>query len=180
MLTKIYRQLRMKKASVVLIGMLLMIVSFQSAWAQKEKYHSIFIYNFSKYVKWPDAQNSGNFVIGVLGNSAIEKDLTAMASAKQVNGKKIEIRQFRSAAEVNGCHILYVAESESAKFDQVLTETGSQPVLLVTAKPGLAKKGAAINFVEVEGKIKFELNQKNAETRGLKVAGSLASLAIIV
>lgn len=170
----------MKKASVVLIGVLMIIVSFQSAWAQKEKYHSIFIYNFSKYVKWPDAQNSGKFVIGVLGTSAIQQDLKAMASTKQVNGMSIEIKQYSSAAEVGDCHILYVSASESAKFDQVLSKTKSKPVLVVTDKPGLAKKGAAINFVEVEGKIKFELSQKNAEANGLKVAGALASLAILV
>jgi hypothetical protein len=44
----------------------------------------------------------------------------------------------------------------------------------------MAGKGAAINFVEVDGKIKFELNEENAESRGLKIAGSLASLAILV
>jgi len=170
----------MKKANVVLIGLLMMIVSFQSALAQKEKYHSIFIYNFSKYVKWPDVQNSGKFVIGVLGASTIQKDLKVMAAAKQVNGKTIEVKQFNSVAEVSECHILYVSASESGKMNEIISKTKSQSVLIITDKPGLAKKGATINFVEVDGKIKFELNQKNAEARGLKVAGSLASLAILV
>lgn len=170
----------MKKASVVLIGIILMMTSTQSAWAQKEKYHSMFIYNFSKYVKWPDAQNSGKFVIGVLGNSAIQKDLKAMAATKQVNGMAIEVKQFSSAEEAGNCHILYVSASESAKLNQVLSYMESKAVLVVTNNPGLAEKGASINFVEVEGKIKFELNQKNAEAQGLKVAGSLASLAILV
>lgn len=170
----------MKKASVVLVGLFMMIVSFQSAWAQKERYHSIFIYNFSKYVKWPDAQNSGTFVIGVLGTSAIQNDLKAMAATKQVNGMTIEVKQFSSATEVSDCHILYVSASESAKLNQVLSNTKSKPVLVVTDNPGFAKKGAAINFVEVGGKIKFELSQKNAEANGLKVAGALASLAILV
>ena len=81
MLVKI-QTTNMKKVSVVLIG-ILMVASIQSTWAQKEKFHSIFIYNFSKYVKWPDAQNSGIFVIGVLGTSAIQKDLKKMAAAKK-------------------------------------------------------------------------------------------------
>lgn len=170
----------MKKVSVALIGLILFTTSIQSAMAQKEKYHSVFIYNFSKYVKWPDAQNSENFVIGVLGASAIQKDLEAMAAAKNVNGRTIEIKQFKSAEEVSDCHILYVAATASEKFNQVLSETNSKPILVVTDNPGFANKGAAINFIEVGGKIKFELNQKNVEKRGLKVAGSLASLAILV
>ena len=170
----------MRKASVVLVGILLMIVSFQSAWAQKEKYHSIFIYNFSRYVKWPDAQSSGIFVIGVLGKSAIQKDLETMATTKRANGMSIEIKNFSSIEEIQNCHILYVSTSESDKMEHVVSSTQNQSILIVTDNPGLAQKGAAINFVEVDGKIKFELNQQNAEVRGLKVAGSLASLAILV
>lgn len=170
----------MKKASVVLVGILMMIVSFQSAWAQKEKYHSIFIYNFSRYVKWPDAQSSGNFVIGVFGKSAIQKDLETMATTKRANGMSIEIKNFSSIKEIQDCHILYVSTSESDKMEQVVSSTQNQSILIVTDNPGLAQQGAAINFVEVDGKIKFELNQQNAEVRGLKVAGSLASLAILV
>ena len=170
----------MRKASVVLVGILLMIVSFQSAWAQKEKYHSIFIYNFSRYVKWPDAQSSGIFVIGVLGKSAIQKDLETMATTKRANGMSIEIKNFSSIEEIQNCHILYVSTSESDKMEHVVSSTQNQSILIVTDNPGLAQKGAAINFVEVDGKIKFELNQQNADVRGLKVAGSLASLAILV
>ncbi len=170
----------MKKISVVLIGMFLMIVTFQSAWVQKEKYHSIFIYNFCKYVKWPDNQGSGKFVIGVFGNSKIQKDLNSLAATKKINGMPIEVRRISSATEIGDCNILYVANSESGKIDKIISQTGNQSVLIVTDKPGLAQRGAVINFVEIDGKIKFELNQQNAESHGLKVAGSLASLAILV
>jgi hypothetical protein len=170
----------MKKASVVLVGALMMIMSFQSAWAQKEKFHSIFIYNFSKYVKWPDDQSSGKFVIGVFGNSSIRNDLEAMASAKKVNGVSIVVKQFNSTAGIDECNILYVSSTESERISEIIQATSSKPVLVVTDKPGMANKGAAINFVEQEGKVKFELNQQNAESRGLKVSGSLSSLAILV
>ena len=69
---------------------------------------------------------------------------------------------------------------KAQRLIRFLSRTKSKPVLVVTDNPGMAKKGASINFVEVEGKIKFELNQKNAEASGLKVAGALASLAILV
>jgi len=170
----------MKKAIVGLIGVTLLLFTFQSAWAQKERFHSIFLYNFSKYVKWPEGSGSGNFVIGVFGSSPIEKDLKAMVASKKVNGNPIEIKRFSTTSEIANCHILYVSASQSGRLDEIIDATKDKAVLLVTDKPGLAKKGAAINFVEKEGKIKFELNQTNAEARGLKVAGSLASLAIVV
>jgi hypothetical protein len=51
---------------------------------------------------------------------------------------------------------------------------------VVTDKPGMSGKGAAINFVELDGKIKFEINQQVTEAHGLKVSSSLTNLAIIV
>jgi len=157
-----------------------LVFTFSSANAQKEKFQSIFIYNFSKYVKWPDSMNAGKFVIGVIGSSAMQNELKTMAATKNVNGLPIEVRQFNSAAEVKDCHILYLASSESGKIDQIVAQTNGKSILIVTDKPGLAEKGASINFVEVDGKIKFELSHQNAEQRGLKVAGSLSSLAILV
>ena len=179
MTDKTRRIVKMKKLFFVAIGLML-IFSFTSAKAQKEKYHSLFIYNFSKYVKWPDDQQSGDFVIGVLGYSDIIKTLQSMAVNKKVNGSKIVIKQFNSVFDIKGCHILYVASSESGKMSQVISNTLDLPILIVSDKPGMAKKGAVINFVEREGKIKFELNQNYAESRGLKVSGSLISLAILV
>lgn len=171
---------KMKKASVALVGILLLIGSYQPLWAQKEKYHSIFLYNFSKYIKWPDSKNSDVFVIGVFGKSDIQKELKAMAASKKINGMSIEIRQFNSIADISGCHILYVSASASSKIDQVLSKTNQEPILIVTDSPGMAMEGAAINFVDEGGKIRFELNQKNAESKGLKIAGALANLAILV
>lgn len=170
----------MKKVNVVLIGFFMMVIAFQTANAQKEKYHSIFIYNFSKYVKWPNAQNDGDFVIGVYGSSAIVDDLKVMATSKKVNGQNIRIEEFKSMEDVGSCHILYVAASESNKINQIVGITKGSPVLIVTDEPGLAQKGSVINFVEVGGKIKFELNQQTAESRGLKVSSSLTTLAIMV
>jgi len=170
---------KMKKLFFIIVGFML-IFSITTVQAQKEKYHSLFLYNFSKYVKWPDSQQSGDFVIGVLGSANITKTLEKMAVNKKVNGSKIVIKQFNSVFDIKGCHILYVSASESGKMSQVISNTIDQPILIVSDKPGLAQKGSVINFVEREGKIKFELNQKYAESRGLKVSGSLVSLAILV
>ena len=169
----------MKKLMILMVG-IFFLFSLTEASAQKEKFHSLFIYNFSKYVKWPDGQDKGDFVIGVIGSSNMVKTLQAMAGTKKVNGNDIVVKQIKDASEAKGCKIVYVAESASSQIGHVLSSTVQNSVLIVSDKPGLAKKGSVINFVEEDGKIKFELNQKVAESRGLKVSGSLTSLAILV
>lgn len=92
----------------------------------------------------------------------------------------IVIKNFSSTDKIEKCHILFVPTNLSNKIDEIASSLSGNPVLIVTDKPGMAQKGAAINFVEKDGKIKFELNQQATSDKGLKVSGSLSSLAILV
>jgi hypothetical protein len=164
----------------LVLGVIFLCLS-GNAWAQKTKYQSIFIYNFIKYIKWPEAYNSGNFVIGVLGGSEIVSSLEQMASAKkEANGMKLEIRTYQNSTDIDKCHILFVSDNHCNKLDEISSSISDEPILIVTDKPGMAQKGAAINFVEKDGKIKFELNQQKTTSKGLKVSSSLTSLAILI
>ncbi len=151
------------------------------SFAQKEKFQSLFIYNFSRYIKWPDDMMSGDFVIGVMGQSGIYKELQTMAEAKkQTQGMNIIVKQFNSVSEIQKCHILFVSDNLASQLGAISGAAQVQSTLIVTDSPGSAKKGAAINFVEESSRIKFELNQSEADKRNLKISGSLISLAILV
>lgn len=170
----------MKREQIALIGIVFIFLSIQTANAQKEKYHSIFIYNFSKYIKWPENQITEKFVIGILGDSPIVNDLTNMAAAKkEVNGMPFEIQQYYTAAEIGDCQILYIPREQSEELAKFNSIPQQKSILVVTDKPGMIKEGSVINFVDIDGKIRFELNQSNAQSRGLKIAASLLSLAIL-
>ena len=80
----------------ILLLFLLVLVFFNTSIAQKDKYQSLFIYNFTKYIKWPDSYNSGKFVIGVIGNSEVVESIKSMAASKKKsgNGAVIEVKQY--------------------------------------------------------------------------------------
>jgi hypothetical protein len=165
-----------------LLLIFLFTLIFSTSYAQKEKYQSLFIYNFTKYIKWPDSYNSGKFVIGVIGKSNILESLNAMASSKKktVNDAVIEVKIYGSVDEIGNCNILFVTENVVDILGQIENQTADKPILIITETPGMATKGSVINFVENNGKIKFELNQSKASSLGLVVSGSLASLAILI
>jgi hypothetical protein len=134
-----------------------------------------------KYVKWPDVYDGNEIVVAVIGEQEITRHLQEMAASKgEVSGKKIVIKKFNSIADIQRCHILFLSEEQCDDIKQINQLIGNMPILLVTDKPGMAKKGAVISFVEKGGSIKFELNMQDAQARGLMVAGTLASLAILV
>jgi hypothetical protein len=166
---------------ILLISLLFFVIVGTSN-GQKEKYQSLFIYNFTKYIKWPESYNSGKFVIGVYGNSPIIEAINSMAASKKMtgNGAVIVVREYNTVDEIDDCNILFVSESAIANLEQIDKHVASKPILIVTESPGMATQGSVINFVEKDGKMKFELNESKASSHGLIVSASLTNLAIII
>jgi len=172
-------RLRMTRIFIVFFSLL---VLSNYTFAQKEKYESLFIYNFSKYIKWPDNYNEGQFIIGVIGNSDIYGSLETMANSKKKTGTgaTMEVKKYGSIDDIEDCHILFVSDDVIENLSAIEEATASKPILIITDTPGMATQGSIINFVEKDGKIKFELNQAKAESRKLIVSSSLSTLAIII
>lgn len=154
-----------------------------NAFAQErsaEEVYSMMVYNFTKYVQWPDHAGSGEFVIGVVGNAEIFKTLNTWYGGKPRGSKTYVIKKFNSAAEVTDCHVVYIDKSKSSEFELVNNKVKGKGTLVITDKNGLGEKGSAINFKMIDNKLKFELNQKAIETSNLKVSGALTSMAILI
>lgn len=174
---------QMKKLVYILVSIL-----FCTSWiadkpsASEEasaKIKAIYIYNFTKYIEWPDNYKQGNFVIGVMGNNlSLINELNKMAASKTVGAQKLEIKNITSADAV--CHIIYLLSTNSTQLAEVVDKIKNKSTLIITDRAGLATKGAGINFVIQENKQKIELNKSNIEKYKLKVASSLVELAIQV
>jgi hypothetical protein len=170
------------KNKVISIAALLFMFCFQFLQAQEVNYkiHAMFMYHFTKYIDWPENKKSGDFVIGVYGNSDIIKELEATAISKKAGGQQIVIKKLNSASEASQCHIIFISSSHSGEMDAIQQSIGSKPVLMVSEKAGLAKKGSGINFIIADDKLRFEINKSNIEGKTLKVSGDLLKLGIIV
>jgi hypothetical protein len=144
------------------------------------KIKAVFLYNFTKYIEWPKEQRQGTFVFGIMGDSPLYTELSNMAKTKQASGLTIEVKKFSSIDQLTDCHILYVPTGQSSKWENIQSRMKTKSTLLVTEEPGLASKGATINFVVKDNRQKFELNLANAQKQGLKISSSLEALAILV
>ena len=56
---------------------LVLVAACLTAKAQDEKFKALFMYNFTKYIEWPQSKQTGDFVIGVVGGSPIIDELNA-------------------------------------------------------------------------------------------------------
>jgi len=145
------------------------------------KSYTLFVYNFMKYIEWPEAQSKGDFVLGVYGDSPIQKELQALAANKKLKGRNIVVKVLAKPEDAAGCQLMYVADSKSSVVKTLKEQMKDKPVLIVGEREGLAKKGAALSFVTLDDDaLKFDINKKEIEGHQLKISSQLISLGIVV
>ena len=134
-----------------------------------------------KYVEWPEAQSKGDFIVGIFGDSPIQKELQMLASGKKLKGRTIVVKIITKQEDAAGCQLLYVSPSKSSAIKQLKELMKDKPVLIVGEREGLAKKGASLSFVTMDDdELKFDINKKELEQHQLKISSSLLSLGIVV
>jgi hypothetical protein len=170
----------MKKLSTLLLAITLVAANVQAQDRPVHEVYSMMVFNFTKYVQWPDHTASGEFVIGVVGNADVYKTLEAWYGGKPKGTKTYVIKKFNSSSEVTDCHVVFIDKTKSGEFDAINSKFQGKGTLVITDKSGLGAKGSGINFKTVDNKLKFELNQKALEASNLKVSGALSSMAILI
>ena len=141
------------------------------------KIKAIYIYGFTKYFEWT-GNKEGNFTITVLGeNPGLINELNNTIKNKFVGSQKVELRNHQTIHEIEKTSILYIAPDKSHLLTEALSKFKGKSVLIITEKQGLAKVGAAINFIVEENKQKFELNKTAAAKAGLNVGSGIEKLA---
>ena len=74
-----------------------------------------------------------------------------------------------------------MASSKSSMMKNIKELLKTKPILIVGEREGLANKGAGISFVTLDDDtLKFDINKKEIEHHGLKVASQLIQLGIPV
>jgi len=132
-----------------------------------------FLYNFALYTSWPPPPPSA-MTLCAFGRDELGAAFDALAS-KQVDGKPVQVRRVDTAAEVKGCHLLYVPESASGNLPGLARSLAAQPVLLVSDAGGL---DASMILIETEGsRLVFSVNLTRVRSAGLDVSSKLLRLA---
>lgn len=174
---------------LVTLIILMFVLSANSINAQVDYEYQLkagFIYQFTKFIDWKNAEdNNSEFIIGVLGESEIYPYLVEIAERKTIKSKVIVIetyvfhQQIDVAKEINYCDILFVPEKNS-KYLPKLLNLADENTLLIGESDRFAEKGGAINFIELENRLMFELNKNAIVRNGFRVSTQLLKLAVLV
>jgi hypothetical protein len=166
----------MKRILISLIALLMASPAFLQTTIPKAQ--TLFIYNFSRLIEWPAAYRTGNFVIGVLGTTDVATELELYTKGKKVGTQTIEIIRYKLPSEIQNCHILFIPFARTKQITEVIAVMNSKSTLIITEKSGALEEGAAINFVIMADKMKFELKAENASRYGIKFSSKLQEMSL--
>jgi len=165
----------MKKNILITIVVMLLGNAFAKAQTTNYAAYSLFVASFSKYASWP--HTGEDFKITVLGKSKIYDELLKITANKNVNGLMYKIIQVENVAEIGDSQILFIPDNKSSNLDDVVKATTGKPVMIVTEREGLARKGADFSFLVIDNKLRFDINSSDLEKRNIKVSSNLVSIA---
>ncbi len=142
-----------------------------------------FLYNFAKFVEWPDElflDPDAPFVFGVLGNEAFGQVLEQTIGGKYIQGRRLEIDRFQQCEEIEYCHILFIALSGNECIEEIVEKVNRLGVLTVGDMEGFAERGGVVNFFMKENKVRLCINPDAAEQANLKISSKLLNVSQIV
>jgi hypothetical protein len=169
--------------SVVAGGLCSAPVRADSTTLTEYQVKAAFIYNFAKYVRWPEASTSETkrpFVIGVIGRDPFGQALDDAIRGQSLQGRAVSVKRFGRVEEVADCDILFVSSSEKNNLQSILDVLHEAPVLTIGDMDRFAERGGMINLTTEEARVRFEINVEAAERAGLKPGSQLLRLARIV
>ncbi len=175
---------RSRAAQVLCLGLALLLAApvgrAQDAQPSEYQIKAAFVFNFAKFVQWPQPALSAPtspIVIGILGDNPFRDDLERTIKNKLVDEHPLVIKEFRAAADATNCHLLFISATEKKRLPEILETLKGTSVLTVSETDGFIEAGGMINFVQQGTKLRFQINKEAANKAALKVSSKLLSLA---
>jgi hypothetical protein len=179
------RQILLTAAAVILASFAIRPVMAAEEPSLEYKVKAAFIYNFLKFVEWPEDASpelSTPITIGIVGEDKFGTAFNEITSRK-VKDRSIVIKRFAditsddTKAALAKCHLVFISASQSQHGKEITRLLVKQPVLTVGESDRFLEAGGDVNFIMQEGKVCFEINADNVEASNLKIASQLLRLA---
>ena len=187
----------MKIKTYILIVIVLSLLAVSSATqaradstsSREYQVKAAFLYSFINFVDWPEdklTEDNKQIIIGIIGDDPFGNAFEPIKD-KQVKGKDVVIKRFKSFNELNKsdekieavtkCHLLYICPSEKDELQRIINLVTKYNVLTVGDMKSFLESGGIINFLMEDKKVRFEINNIAAEESELQIRSKLLRLA---
>jgi YfiR/HmsC-like len=147
--------------------------------ALERRVKAAFLYRFTEFVTWPEAafaRAESPFTIVVVGRDAFADELRQTTAGRTVQGRAVEVRRIGEGEAMPAAQMVFIPESEKPRLREWIRQAPRQALVVTEAEDALGH-GSVINFILVEGRVRFEISLESAEKRGLRMSSRLLAIA---
>ncbi|HZX28400.1 MAG TPA: YfiR family protein [Telluria sp.] len=140
-----------------------------------------YLYKFGGYVQWPESAfrtPDAPLRIGIIAADRLSADLARAVIGRSVNGRPVSVQRLPADEPVPGeINLLFIGRDlgEQQRV-RILAGLRGRPVLTVT-EAGAGGWGGIINFVVVDGRVRFEIAPRLAGAGSLAISARLLAAA---
>jgi hypothetical protein len=136
-----------------------------------------YLYNFAKFVAWPEPAPSSEFRICVVGDPAFAAAVDDLIKGENAAGRQLVRREPATPEAARECQILFIGSQATDNGTGLLNAVRRSPVLTVGDAPGFLERGGAIRFVTEDDRARFDISPAAADLAGLKISSKLLRVA---
>lgn len=126
-----------------------------------------YLYQFANNNNWPAETKKGKFTVGIVGNQDVFEFMSAKYGTKPIGSQTLDVLSVNELLQNVHVHILYIDKSRKNDLPKYLRELKDKNTLIVTNWEGALSGGSQINFKNIDGSIRFELNKLSMEDKGI-------------
>jgi serine phosphatase RsbU (regulator of sigma subunit) len=174
------RQIRFVKTAILFTGMALLTgKSIYSQGGFDNATRALYIFDLAKYIDYgPGFADSANFRIGVLvGDYDLINEMGNLSRTRtRIQDKPVLVSGYRNLESLTHVQVLYVDKKAGFDLSRIKSVIKGKQTMLITE--GYEFRESMMNFIVVNGKPRFDINEEYLKQEGMSVPQSLLFTAI--
>ena len=141
-----------------------------------------FIYNFAKFVTWPQEVVDRDPTLMVICYVADDPSIKVFQKleGKAIRDRVIKVIAFQDETSIAQSQIIFFATQNKDLIQKILEQAKGRGILTIGETEGFTQWGGVINFFEELNRLRFKVNLAAARREGLKMSSQILVSAQIV
>jgi serine phosphatase RsbU (regulator of sigma subunit) len=174
------RQIRFVKTTILFTGLAILTGNIYAQSGFDNPTRALYIFDLvAKYVNYgPGFTDSSAFKIGVLvGDYDLINEMGNLAKTRtRIQDKPVLVMGFRKLESLEHTQVLYVNKNAGFNLDKIKEKIKGRQTMLITE--GYEFRESMINFIVVDGKPQYDINEDYIKKEGMSVPQTLLFTAI--
>ena len=167
------------KVIILIIGLIFIINKANSQNGFDNPTRALYIFDLAKYVDYgPGFADSSSFKIGVLvGDYDLISEMANLSKTRnRIQDKPVSVAGFKRLESLVHTQVLYVNKNAGFDLEKIKAKIAGKHTMLITE--GYEFRESMINFMVVDGKPRYDINEEYIKKEGMSVPQTLLFSAI--